>query len=70
MTGGALLGIKPVGSNAEHIVALDADTVDDRAYDGAGLDGFAQATRRGSGGLLRNVLGRHEQILTRPVPRT
>jgi len=24
---GALLGIKPVGSNAEHVIALDADAV-------------------------------------------
>jgi hypothetical protein len=33
----ALLGIKPIGSNAEHIVALDADTMDDRTDDGTGL---------------------------------
>jgi hypothetical protein len=33
----ALLGIKPIGSNAEHIVALDADTMDDRTDDSAGL---------------------------------
>jgi hypothetical protein len=28
VTDGALLGIKPVGSDAEHIVALDADAMD------------------------------------------
>jgi hypothetical protein len=33
----ALLGIKPIGSNAEHIVALDADTMDDGTDDGTGL---------------------------------
>jgi hypothetical protein len=33
----ALLSIKPIGSNAEHIVALDADTMDDRTDDGTGL---------------------------------
>jgi hypothetical protein len=37
VTDGALLGIKPIGSHAEHIIALDADTVDDRTDDGAGL---------------------------------
>jgi hypothetical protein len=26
---GALLGIKPVGRDAEHVVALDADAVED-----------------------------------------
>ena len=65
MTDGALLGIKPVGRNAEHIIALDADAVDDRAHDGAGLDGFVPATRRRSGGFLWDALSRHERILTR-----
>ena len=37
VTDGALLGIKPIGSNAEHIIALDTDTVDDGTNDGAGL---------------------------------
>jgi hypothetical protein len=32
----ALLGIKPIGSHTEHIVALDADTVDDGTDDRAG----------------------------------
>jgi hypothetical protein len=32
----ALLGIKPIGSNAEHVVALDADTMDDGTDDGCG----------------------------------
>ena len=37
---GALLGIKPVGSDAEHIVALDTDAVEDSTNDRAGLDGL------------------------------
>jgi hypothetical protein len=37
VTDGALLGIKPVGSDAEHIIALDADAVDYRTDDSAGL---------------------------------
>ena len=45
MTDRALLGIKPIGSDAEHIIALDADAVDDRTYDGAGLDWLVQGTR-------------------------
>ena len=52
VTGGALLGIKPVGSHAEHVIALDADAVEDRTNDGAGLDGFVQATSRGSDSFL------------------
>ena len=49
MTDGALLGIKSVGSDAEHVVALDADAVDDGTYDSTGLRGFGQAAcgRRG-----------------------
>lgn len=65
MADGALLGIKSIGRNAEHIIALDADAVDDRANDGAGLDGFVAATRRRSGGFLWDVLSRHEVILAR-----
>jgi hypothetical protein len=37
VTDGALLGIKPVGSDAEHIIALDADAMDDGTDDRAGL---------------------------------
>jgi hypothetical protein len=65
VTDGALLGIKPVGSDAEHVIALDADAVDDRTYDGAGLNGLVQATRKMSGGFLRGALGGHRQILAR-----
>ena len=46
VTHGALFGIKSVGSDAEHIVALDADAVDDRADDSARLSGFGRANRR------------------------
>jgi hypothetical protein len=63
VTDGALLGIKPVGSDAEHIIALDADAVDDGTYDGAGLGRFAQAARRRSDHFLRDALGRHGRIL-------
>jgi len=65
VTDGALLGIKAIGRNAEHIIALDADAVDDRANDGARLDGFVQATRGKSGGFLWDALGGHERILAR-----
>jgi len=37
VTDGTLLGIKPIGSDAEHIIALDADAVDHGTDDGAGL---------------------------------
>jgi hypothetical protein len=66
VTNGALLGIKPVGSDAEHVIALDADAMDDGTYDGAGLDGFAQATRRRSGGAFLGAgLSGHKRILAR-----
>jgi len=65
VTVGALLGIKSIGRDAEHIVALDADAVDDRTDDGTWLDWFGQATRRRSDGFLRDALSRHERILTR-----
>ena len=52
VTNGALLDIKPIGRHVEHVVALDADAVDNRAYDGAGLGRFGQATGRRSGRLL------------------
>jgi len=37
VTDRALLGIKPVWRNGEHIVALDADAVDYGTYDCGGL---------------------------------
>ena len=40
VTSGALLGIKSIGSHAEHVIALDADAMDDGADDGAGLQGL------------------------------
>ena len=42
VTSGALLGIKPIGSDAKHVVALDTDAVENRAYDHAGLRVFGQ----------------------------
>ena len=65
MTVGALLGIKSVGGDTEHIIALDADAVDDRAYDSAGLDRFVQAARRRSSGFLGDALSSHGRILAR-----
>jgi len=65
VTDGALLGIKPIRRDAEHIVALDADAVDDGAYDGAGLDWFVQANRRRGDGFFRDAISRHEPILAR-----
>lgn len=52
VTVGALFGIKPVWCNAEHVVALDADTVDDRADDGAGLERLVGLRRRRSDGFF------------------
>jgi len=43
VTDGALLGIKSIGRDAKHIVALDAHAVDDRTYDRARLDWLARA---------------------------
>jgi len=65
VTDGALLGIKPIWRDGEHVVALDADAVDDRTYDGAGLGGFVQGTRGRGGGFLRDALSGHERILAR-----
>jgi len=49
---GALLGIKPIWRDAEHIVALDADAMDDRADDCAGLEWPVGLCGMGSGGFL------------------
>ena len=65
MTGGALLGIKLLRSDAEHIVALDADAVDDRTDNGPGLGRFGQAARWGSSRFLMDALSGHGRILTR-----
>src|SRR2546429_7928214 len=65
VTDRALLGIKPIRRDAEHIVALDADAVDDRADDGAGLDWFVQATRRRGDVFFRDAISRHKPILAR-----
>jgi hypothetical protein len=55
----ALLGIKPIRRDAEHIVALDADAVDDRADDCAGLERLARPGRRGGGSFFGRGLSRH-----------
>ena len=48
----ALFGIKAIRRDAEHVVALDADTVDHRADDGAGLERLVCFRRKGSGGFF------------------
>jgi hypothetical protein len=60
-----LLGIKPVRSDAEHVVALDAHAVDDRTNDGTRLGRFGQAASGRNGRFLRDTLSGHRQILTR-----
>ena len=65
VTDGALLGIKSVGSDAEHIVALDADAMDDGTDDGAGLRGFGRAGRKRRGGFFSGAFGGHGRILAR-----
>jgi hypothetical protein len=52
VTVGALFGIKSIRRDAEHIVALDADPVDDRADDGARLEWLAGPRRMRSGGFF------------------
>jgi hypothetical protein len=59
VTVGALFGIKSIGSDAEHVVALDADAVDDRADDGAGLERLARPGRRGGGSFFGRGFSRH-----------
>ncbi len=49
---GALLGIKPIWRDAEHIVALDADAMDNGADDSAGLKRLVGLCRMGSGGFF------------------
>jgi len=63
VTGGALLGIKSIGSNAEHVVALDADAVDDGADNGTGLQRFGRTTRSWSSGFFRGAFSGHGRIL-------
>jgi hypothetical protein len=63
VTDGALLGIKPIRRDAEHVIALDAHAVDDRTDDGAGLGRFVEATRGSSGRFPRDAFSSHERIL-------
>jgi len=64
VTGGALLGIKSIGSNAEHVVALDADAVDDGTDNGTGLQRFGRATRSWSSGFFGGAFSGHGRILS------
>ena len=65
MTGGALLGIKLIGRNAEHVVALDTYAMDDRANDRAWLDGLCCACRSCAGSMVGSGLCGHGEILAR-----
>ena len=63
MTVGALLGIKFVGGNGEHIGALDANAVEHGADDGAGLSWFRGGARGRSGGCFVTAFSGHGRIL-------
>lgn len=63
VTDGALLGIKPVGSDAEHIVALDADAMDDRTDHSAGLRRFGRANRKRCASFFSGAFSGHGRIL-------
>ena len=65
MAVGALFGIKPIGSDAKHVVALDADFVEDRADFAAGLTDRLRAGRMLIHSSIGDGLGRHGQILAR-----
>src|SRR5260370_24182869 len=65
VTSGALLSIKSVGRDEEHVSARDADAMDDRTNDRGGLGRFGQAARRSSGSLVRDGLSGHGRILAR-----
>ena len=57
VTVGALLGIKAIRRDAEHIVALDADPMDDRADDGTGLERMVLARCVRISGFYWNGIG-------------
>ena len=61
VTGGALLCIKPIRRDAKHVVALDANTVENRAYNRRRRTGSfrIQKVSLGGGGF-----DRHELIVT------
>ena len=59
MAVGALLGIKAIRGDPEHVVALDADAMDDRADDGAGLERLLRHRRMGSSGIFGCGLSGH-----------
>ena len=60
MTGGALLGIKFIGSYSEHVVALDADPVENRTRDGLQL---GRTLGNGRTAFGANRLGGHSPIV-------
>ena len=60
---GALLGIKSVRGDAEHIVALDADTVDHGADDGLWPGRFDRTRWMGIGDFFGVRLSCHSVIL-------
>src|SRR5215472_1240469 len=56
VTGGALFCIKFIGRNAKHVVALDTNTMQDRAGNGGQFGRTLGLRRAGSGG---SRVGRH-----------
>jgi hypothetical protein len=67
---GALLGIKFIGRDTEHVIALDTDAVDDGAYDHSGLERLVQIRWMRISCLFRCGLSRHGQILACGRPAT
>ena len=65
VTGGALFSIKLIGSDAEHVVALDANAVEDSTANGGGVRRFTLVSGMRIDGLAGDVVGRHAGILTR-----
>jgi len=63
VTGRALLGIKPIGRDAKHVVALDANAVENGAYDGSRSARDARGGRTRDAACLRQALRGHELIL-------
>jgi hypothetical protein len=60
---GALFGIKSIRGHREHVVALDADAVEDGADDGAGLERLDGCRGMRLFGLIWGGFSRHERIL-------
>jgi hypothetical protein len=60
---GALFGIKPIGSDTKHVVALDADAMNDGTDDRAGLWGAVHGGGIRIGALFGSDFSGHRRIL-------